>query len=111
MTPFIIGSQVNESVERLLKRQGFRFGVDFIIRKRNKPYMNSQLFSEYISTVPLPGIDELRTTDEFGDKEAVLPMDNCCLHGEAETRQMLADHRVKVMFLPRTPAISFRALI
>jgi hypothetical protein len=100
MTPFMVCSQVNKSVERLLKRQGFRFGVDFIIRKRNKSYMNSQLFSEYISTVLLPYIDELRTNDEFANKEIVLLMDNCCIHVQAETLQMLTNHRVKVITFP-----------
>jgi hypothetical protein len=100
MTPFMVCSQVNKSVERLLKRQGFRFGVGLIIRKRNKPYMNSQLFSEYISTVLIPYIDMLRTNDEFADKEVVLRMDNCCIHVETEMLQMLADHRVKVITFP-----------
>jgi hypothetical protein len=62
--------------------------------------MNSQLFSEYISTVLLPYIDELRTNDEFVDKEAILLMDNSCIHVQAETLQMLANHRVKVITFP-----------
>jgi macrodomain Ter protein organizer (MatP/YcbG family) len=41
MTSFMICSQVNNSVERLLKTQEFPFGVDLIIKKWNKSYMNS----------------------------------------------------------------------
>jgi hypothetical protein len=110
MTPFLVCYQLNDSVERLLKRQGSRFGVDFIVKKRNKPYMNSQLFSEYLSTVLLPDIDKLRTNDEFADREAVLLMDNCCIHVQAETRQMLADHRVKVITFPPHTTHIFQSL-
>jgi transposase len=72
--------------------------------------MNSQLFSEYISTVLLPYIDGLRTNDEFADKEAVLLMDNCCIHVQAEMLQMLADHRVKVITLPPHTSHIFQSL-
>jgi hypothetical protein len=70
-------------------------GVDLILKSRHMPYMNSQLFAEYISTVLLPYIDKLRSNEEFADKEAVLLMDNCSIHVEAETLQALADHRGK----------------
>jgi hypothetical protein len=65
--------------------------------------MSSQLFAEYISTVLLPYVDELRSNREFADKEVVLLMDNCSVHVQGSTLQMLADHRVKVLkFSPRT---------
>jgi hypothetical protein len=64
--------------------------------------MSSQLFAEYISTVLLPYFDELRSNEECSDKEAVLPIDNCSVHVQGDTSQMLAGHRVKVpMFPPR----------
>jgi hypothetical protein len=59
-------------VERKRKIEGFRMGVDLILKSRHKPYMISQLFAEYISMVLLPYIDELRSNEEFADKEAVL---------------------------------------
>jgi transposase len=57
ITPFFVCSQINDTVERRLKTEGFIMGVDLIIKRRTKPYMNSQLFAEYISTVLLPYID------------------------------------------------------
>jgi hypothetical protein len=57
LTPFSVCSQSNDTVERMLKIQGFRMGVDFIPSKRSKPYMNSQLFTEYSQTVRLPYIE------------------------------------------------------
>jgi hypothetical protein len=48
-------------------------------------------------------VDELRSNEEIAGIEAVLLMDNCSIHVQAETLQMLADHRVKVInFLPHT---------
>jgi hypothetical protein len=41
MTPFMVCSRLNGTVERLLKLRGFRLGVEVILRKRNKPYMDS----------------------------------------------------------------------
>jgi hypothetical protein len=70
-----------------------------------------QLCTEYISIVLLPCIDELRSNEEFADKEAVLLMDNCPIHVRPETLQMLADHSVKANdFLPHTSHI-FQNLI
>jgi hypothetical protein len=87
-------------VERKLKVEGFRMGVDLILKSRHKLYMNSQRFAEYTSTVLLPSIDGLRSNEEFADKEAGLLMDNCPIHIQAEILQTLADHRVKVITFP-----------
>jgi hypothetical protein len=42
----------------------------------------------------------LRSKEEFADKEAVLLVDNCSVHVQPETLQMIADHQVKVITLP-----------
>jgi hypothetical protein len=110
MTPFFVCSQVNDAVERRLKTAGFRMGVDLILKRRSKPYMNSQLFTEYISTVLLPYIDELRQNEEFANKAAVLLMDNCSIHVRSETLQMLADHQVKVITFPPHTSHIFQSL-
>jgi hypothetical protein len=72
--------------------------------------MNLQLFAEYISTVLLPYVDELRSNEEFPDKEAVLLMDNCSIHVQGDTLQMLADHRVKVLMFPPHTTHIFQSL-
>jgi hypothetical protein len=103
MTLCLACSQGNAAVQRKLKIEGFRMGVDWLLKSRHKPYMNPQLFAEYISTILLSYIDELPSNEEFADKEAVLPMDNRSIHVQAETLQTLADHRVKVIiFSPHT---------
>jgi hypothetical protein len=47
--------------------------------------MNSRLFAEWISTVLLPYVDELRSNEEFADKETMLLMDNCSVHAQGNT--------------------------
>jgi hypothetical protein len=100
MTPFLVCSQGNAAVETKFKIEGSRMGVDLIVKAWHKPYMNSQLFAEYISTAVLPHIGKLRSNEEFADKEAVLLMNNYSVHVQSATLQMLADHWVKVITFP-----------
>jgi hypothetical protein len=72
--------------------------------------MSSQLFAEYISTVLLPCVDKLRSNEKFADKEAMLLMDNCSVHVQGDTLQMLADHRVKVLKFPPHTTHIFQSL-
>jgi hypothetical protein len=37
-----------------LKTEGFPIAIDIILKKGGKKHMNTILFHEYISTVPLP---------------------------------------------------------
>jgi hypothetical protein len=46
MTPFLGCPQGNTVVVRKLIIEGFRMGVDLILKSRYKPYMNSQLFTD-----------------------------------------------------------------
>jgi hypothetical protein len=110
MTPFFVSSQINAAVETTVKREGFRVGVDLILRQRNKPYMNSTLLFEHAKTVLLPDVDELRTNEEFADKDAVLLMDNCSIHVRPDTSQLLADHRFKVITFPLHTSHIFQSL-
>jgi hypothetical protein len=110
MKPFLVCSQGNTTVERKPKIEEFRMGVDLILKALQKPDVNSQLFAKYISTVLLPYIDKLRSNEEFAHKEAVLLMDNCSIHLQAETLQMLADHRVKVINFPPHTTQVFQCL-
>jgi hypothetical protein len=84
MTLFFVCSQVNDLLGRRLKTKGFRMGLDSILERRNKPYMNSQRCTEDISTFLLLYIDELRLNEEFADKGAVPLMDTCFIHIQSE---------------------------
>jgi hypothetical protein len=47
--------------------------------------MCSQLFAEYIPTILLPYVDELRSNEELADKEAVPLRDNFSVHVQGDT--------------------------
>jgi hypothetical protein len=66
MTPFIVSSQVNDSVIERLKTEGFRMGVDLILERRQQPYLTAALFQQYVTTV-------LITFSDFGNGELFDP--------------------------------------
>jgi hypothetical protein len=100
MIPFMVCSRLNGTVERLLKLRGFRFVVELILRKRDKLYMDSQLFHEYMATILIHYIKELPTNDKFAGKNTVLLMDNCAIHVQSDLLRFRADHQGKVITLP-----------
>jgi hypothetical protein len=52
-----------------------------LITKSNaKPYINAEIFLDYVQTVFLLGLAELWRLDEFAEEIAVLLMDNCPSH-------------------------------
>jgi hypothetical protein len=61
MIPFLASSQLIDVVVRKLKTEGFRISIHFIIKKREKPYMNAVLSNACISTVFLPHIARVRS--------------------------------------------------
>jgi hypothetical protein len=52
----------------------------------------------------------LRSNEKFADKEAVLLMDNCFIHVQPETLQMIADYQVKVITFPPHTTQIFQSL-
>jgi hypothetical protein len=72
LTSYIITSQDPMLVQERLKKEGVRFGMDFVLRSNPKPYINAEIFLDYIRTVLLPNLAELRTLDGFAEETAVL---------------------------------------
>jgi hypothetical protein len=46
------------------------------MKSNAKPYINAEIFLDYLQTVFLPNLAELRRLDEFAGEMAVLLMDN-----------------------------------
>jgi hypothetical protein len=67
-------------VQEGLKKEGVRFSMDFVLRSNPKPCINAEIFLDYIQTVFLPNLAELRTLDGFVEETGVLLMDNCPSH-------------------------------
>jgi hypothetical protein len=110
MTPFMVSSQVHDSVIERLKTEGFRMGVGLILERRQKPYMTAALFQQYVITVLIPFINRIRTNDQLAGKPAILLMDNCSLHTRPEVLEMLREHDVKVITFPPHTTQVFQAL-
>jgi hypothetical protein len=80
LTLYIITSQAPTLVQERLKKEGVRFGTDFILRSNPSPYINAEIFIDYIRTVFILNLAELRTLDGFAEETGVLLMDNCSSH-------------------------------
>jgi hypothetical protein len=66
----------------------------------------SQTFFEYVDTVFVPHLNELRGSAEFRECEAVLLMDNCSPHIADEIVALLTSLQVRIItFAPHTTHI------
>jgi hypothetical protein len=106
MIPFMVSLQVNDSDIERLKAERFRMAVDFILERRQKPYMTAALFQQYVTTVMIPFINPVWTNDQFAEKPAISLMDNCSIHARPEVLKILREHDVKMIaFQPHTTQI------
>jgi hypothetical protein len=106
LTPYIIPSQAPRLVQERLAKEGVRFGTDFVLRSNPKPYINAEIFLDYIRTVFFPNLAELRTLDGFTKETGVLLMDNCPSHVSDNIIGLLTEARVRVItFAPHTTQI------
>jgi hypothetical protein len=94
LTPYIVTSQDSDAIRKRLMSRGVRLGVDFVLRQRLKPYVSRNLFLEYINTIFVPYLNELRESEEFEACEAVLLMDNCSPHVSDDFVAVLTNVRV-----------------
>jgi hypothetical protein len=76
LTLYIVISQGSLPVRENLKKRGVRFAINFILKTRSKHYINAKFFLDYIRTVLLPNLNELRALEESADEDAVPVMDN-----------------------------------
>jgi hypothetical protein len=99
-------SQDYDAIRKRLMRPGVRLGVDFALRQQSKPYVSRNLFLEYIKTIFVPYLNELRESEEFEACEAVLLMDNCSPHASDDVVAVLTSIQVQIItFAPHTTRI------
>jgi hypothetical protein len=77
---YIVICQDSLPVREGLKKRGMRLGTDLISKHRAKPSINAEISGDFIRNVFIPNLNELRSLEEFSDKQAVLVMDNCPSH-------------------------------
>jgi hypothetical protein len=103
LTPYIVTSQDSESLRRKLMIRGVRLGIDLVLRRRSKPYVNAVVFLEYVNNIFIPYFNELRDSEQMNACEAVLLMDNCSPHVPDDVVAVLTNARVRVItFAPHT---------
>jgi hypothetical protein len=100
LMPYVVTSQDSLPVRDALKKRGMRFGTDLILKHHAKPYINMEIFEDYIRKVFIQNLNELRSLEEFADEEAVLLMDNCPSHVGELILSVLRDVRVRVISWP-----------
>jgi hypothetical protein len=94
------------SVQERLKKESVRFGTDFVSRSNPSRYIKAEIFLDYIRTVFLPNLAELRKLDAFTEETVVLLMDNCPSHVIDDIIAVLTEARVRVTtFVPYTTQI------
>jgi hypothetical protein len=101
-----VTSQISDSIRKRLMSRGVRLGVDFVLRSWSKPYVSRKLSLEYIKTIFVPYLNELRDWEEFEACEAVFLMDNCLPHISDDFVAVLIYAWVRIItFAPHTTHI------
>jgi hypothetical protein len=107
LTPYMITSQDSALVREQLKKQGVRFGPNFVLKSKSEPDINAEIVLDYIRTVLLSNPAELRTLDEWAEDIGVLFMANFPSHVFDDVIYLLTKHRARVKaFATHTTQIS-----
>ena len=81
-----------------------------IIRQSDSPYINEQLFLEYLHLVVIPYIKIVRLKLGKPFEEAVLMMDSCSSHCTQNVLQLLGQNNILAFFYPSHATNLFQAL-
>jgi hypothetical protein len=106
LTSDIVISQDSAPLHRALEVTGMQIGKHLILKRPDKPYVNSDLFENYTRTVFRHHLLATRQMYDFGEEDAVLLMDNCSPHVASAVLTLLSNARVRIVtFAPRTTQI------
>ena len=107
LTPMIIvGSNVPDSIWR----HGLREDEDVMIRTRQPAYIDESLFYEYITSVFIPYVLNLRQKPEFAAEKAVLLMDSASPHVSERVLRVLGQNDIVAIVFPAHTTNIFQAL-
>jgi hypothetical protein len=103
LTAYVVISQDSEVLRRRLVSHDLRLGVDFGMRQGSKSSVSGKLSREYINSIFIPCLNELRESEKFTGCEAALLIDNRLLHMSDAVIAVLPRERVRVItFTPHT---------
>lgn len=76
----------------------------------NLPFINKELFNEYIMSVLIPYVSSLLEKEEYLNEPAVLLLDSCSAHVNDEILRILGENGIKVVAFPAHSTNIFQAL-
>jgi hypothetical protein len=100
LTPYFVTSQDSPAVRQARNKRSVRRGTDFVLRHRATPYINAEIFDEYIRSVLLPNLNELQSLEGFPDEDAVLLIGDYPSHVGEHMLGLLRDAQVRVITWP-----------
>jgi hypothetical protein len=110
LTLYVVTSLDSVPLHLALEATGMQIGKHLILKRRAKPYVNADLFENYVRTVFLPHLAITRIMQNVRNEEAVLLMDNCSPDFAPVVIDLLSEARVRIVtFAPHTTQI-FQAL-
>jgi hypothetical protein len=80
LTPYVVTSRDSAAGRRNLQAERMHIGRHLLLKHRDKPYANAELFEDYLRSVFLPHLMITRLMGDRREKDAVLLMDNCSPH-------------------------------
>lgn len=89
---------------------GLRDGIDVKIEIRDSPYINAELFEQYVRDVFFPMVESNRGLPGCERKPAILFCDNCCAHCRQDFLRELAEHGVLLITYPPHTSHIFQVL-
>jgi hypothetical protein len=88
LTPFVVSSQVHDTVIEALKIEGFWMGMYMVLEHRQKAYVTATVFQQYVTNILIPFIESLRTNPEFTGESPIFLMDNRSIHTSQRLSQL-----------------------
>lgn len=107
LTPMLI---TKCAIPQDFEKTGVRLGEDIIIKQKNTPYMDDALFTEYITTVLIPYISNLRQNNMYINEKAVILMDNARCHCSESVLKILGENNIYALTYPSHTSHIFQAL-
>jgi hypothetical protein len=95
LPPHIVTSQNSSPVQEQLRKHGVRFGRDLTLKSNSSPYVNAEIFLDYIRSVFLPYAIAFRSLAGLVAEDAILLMDNCSSHVTDHVIHLLTEARVQ----------------
>jgi hypothetical protein len=96
----MVTSQDSMRLREASKKRGVRFGTDLILKARERAYVNTEIFLEYIRMAFTPNLSKLRSLKQFADEDAVLLMDNYPSHVGEESSTIPRDAPARIIIRP-----------